>query len=154
LVEENVKLGRYHLGLCVTSNNDPQLISETILEEPMVIVTNATREEKQKLFTIEKSSGTWRALEDKILRHPKLKNYNINHSESFAAIVQMVKEGYGYGLVPLGLAQTMQVPKTNILMTSPALKRQIKLISRKNVANQENVFEFKSLLISLGKDLR
>lgn len=154
LVEENVKLGRYHLGLCITNSNDPQLVSEVILEEPMVVITNSSREEQNNLITIEKSSGSWRALEDKILRHPKLKSYTITHSESFAAIIQMVKEGYGFGLVPLGLAQTMHVPKTNILMLSPSIKRQIKLISRKNVAQQESITEFKNLLISLGKDLR
>ena len=154
LVEENVKLGRYHLGLCITNSNDPQLVSETILEEPMVVVTNSSREEQTHLITIEKSSGSWRALEDKILRHSKLKNFTITHSESFAAIIQMVKEGYGFGLVPLGLAQTMNVPKTNLLMLSPSIKRQIKLISRKNVAQQENITEFKNLLIGLGKDLR
>ena len=154
LVEENVKLGRYHLGLCISSSHDPQMVSETILEEPMVLVTNNNRDENTQLITIEKNSGSWKALEDKILRHPKLKNYKIMHSESFAAIVQMVKEGYGFGLVPMGLAQTMHVPKSNILVLSPNIKRQIKLISRKNIAGLEVISQFKDLLIDLGTDLR
>jgi DNA-binding transcriptional LysR family regulator len=155
LVEENVKLGRYHLGLCISNSHDQQLVSETILEEPMVLVTNnSNREENKNLLTIEKSSGSWRALEDKILRHPKLKNFEITHSESFAAIIQMVKEGYGFGLVPLGLAQTMQVHKGNLLMLSPVLKRQIKLIARKGLAQQETVIEFKNHLLAAAKDLR
>lgn len=155
LVEENVKMGRYHLGLCISSSHDSQITSDVILEEPMVLVTGPhQKEDRPKLFTIEKSSGSWRALEDKILRHPKLKNYELSHSESFAAIIQMVKEGYGYGLVPLGLAQTMNVSKTNILMLTPSIKRPIKLIARKGVAQQEAILEFKDLLIEAAKGLR
>lgn len=155
LVEENVKMGRYHMGLCISSTPDSQMTSEVILEEPMVLITGPhQKEERLQLLTIEKSSGSWRALEDKILRHPKLKNYEISHSESFAAIIQMVKEGYGYGLVPLGLAQTMNVAKTNILMLTPSVKRPIKLIARKGVAQQEAILEFKALLIEAAKSLR
>jgi len=155
LVEENVKMGRYHMGLCISSTQDSQMTSDVILEEPMVLVTGPhQKDDRPPLLTIEKGSGSWRALEEKILRHPKLKNYEIMHSESFAAIIQMVKEGYGYGLVPLGLAQTMNVAKTNILMLSPAIKRPIKLIARKGVAQQDAIIEFKSLLIEAAKSLR
>ncbi|MEQ1722514.1 MAG: LysR family transcriptional regulator [Pseudobdellovibrio sp.] len=151
LVEENVKLGKYHLGLCISSTNDTQMISNTIFEEPLVFLRGQT--ENNKLITIEKSSGTWKAIEDKISKQPKLKNYEWSHVESFAAIVQMVKEGFGNGLVPLGIAQTMQVSKKDILVLTPNIKRQIKLICRKNISQLPVIEEFQKLLKELSSEL-
>ena len=121
LVEENVKLGRYHLGLCISQSNDPQMVSETILEEPMVLVRSSSGNYQNQLITIEKNSGSWKSLEEKVLKHPKLKNQQMTHVESFAAIIQMVREGYGQGLVPLGIAQTMNVPKKDLIVLSPQI---------------------------------
>lgn len=153
LVEENVKLGKYHLGLCITTSHDPQMVATTILEEPLVLLTSDIEIENPKLITIEKNSGSWRDLEDKILRHSKLKGYPLLHVESFAAIVQMVREGFGHGLVPLGIAQTMQMPKKNILILSPNIRRHIKLISRKNIAQLPAIEEFQKQMQALASEL-
>ena len=151
LVEENVKLGKYHLGLCISSSKDPQMSSTPIFEEPLVFLRCQT--ESNQLITIEKGSGTWKALEEKVMRHPKLKNYDFTHVESFAAIVQMVREGFGNGLVPLGIAQTMQLSKKDILVLSPNIKRQIKLISRKNIAQLPVIEEFQNIIKDLASEL-
>lgn len=151
LVEENVRLGRYHLGLCISHTNDPQMVSNVIFEEPLVFLRGKT--ESQQLVTIEKSSGTWRAMEDKIQKHAKLKGYEMLHVESFAAIVQMVQEGFGNGLVPLGIAQTMQVSKKDILILSPQIKRQIKLIARKNIYQLPVILELQKWLSELSQEL-
>lgn len=151
LVEENVKLGKYHLGLCISNSKDPQIISSVIFEEPLVLLRGPI--ESNKLITIEKSSGTWRSLEEKITRHPKLKNFEFSFVESFAAIVQMVKEGYGNGLVPMGIAQTMQLSKKDILVLSPNIRRQIKLIARKNIAQLPTIAEFEKLIKELTGEL-
>ena len=92
-------------------------------------------------------------MDDKISRHPKLKNYELTHVESFAAIVQMVREGFGHGLVPMGIAQTMQLSKKDILILSPNIKRTIKLISRKNVSQLPVIEELQKLLKALAADL-
>ena len=151
LVEENVKLGKYHMGLCISSSKDQQVFSTLIFEEPLVLLRSPT--ETNTLISIEKSSGTWKAIEEKVTRHPKLKSYDFTHVESFAAIVQMVREGFGHGLVPMGIAQTMQLNKKDILMLSPNIKRQIKLISRKNVAQLPVIEDFQKLLKSLATEL-
>ena len=151
LVEENVKLGKYHMGLCISSSKDQQVFSSLIFEEPLVLLRSPT--ETNTLITIEKSSGTWKAVEEKVTRHPKLKNYDLTHVESFAAIVQMVREGFGHGLVPMGIAQTMQLNKKDILLLSPSIKRQIKLISRKNVAQLPVIEDFQKLLKALATEL-
>lgn len=151
LVEENVKLGKYHLGLCISNSKDLQVFSSLIFEEPLVFLRSPT--ETNTLITIEKSSGTWKTIEEKVTRHPKLKNYELTHVESFAAIVQMVREGFGHGLVPMGIAQTMQLNKKDILILSPNIKRQIKLISRKNVAQLPVIEDFQKLLKTLASEL-
>lgn len=154
LVEEHVKLGRYHLGLCISNSNDPQIISTKVIDEPMVLLPNRVQDDSvQPLITIEKNSGSWKSFEDRISTHPKLKNFNLLHVESFAAIVQMVHEGFGNGLVPLGIAQTMRVPKKDILVLSPKIVRTIKLISRKNMALLPAIEEFRSTLIQLASEL-
>lgn len=136
LVEENVKLGRYHLGLCVSPSADNQLVSETIAEESMVLIHNGfdTELPSNTLITIEPNSATWKLLGEKIIKHSKLKNYDFIYVESFAAIVQMVKEGFGHGLVPLGVALTMGAPKKATQLLLPVVKREIKVISRKNIS--------------------
>jgi DNA-binding transcriptional LysR family regulator len=156
LVEENVKLGRYHLGLCISPIHDPQIVSQTIVEEPMVLISSPSAGDKNtdQLLTIEKNSGSWKAIEDKVLKHPKIKNLKIQHSESFAAIIQMVNEGFGNGLVPLGIAQAMNFNKKNTLVLSPNIKRPIKLIGRKNLMQQKHIIELKDLMAKIAKELK
>lgn len=158
LVEENVKLGRYDLGLCITSSSaGGNLYSAKVTEEPLVFIYNKFDEdaadETSKVITIEKNSGTWRGLEDKLLKSSKLKSADFVYVESFAAISQMVKEGFGNGIIPLGMAQHLNIPKKGYSLFSPLISREIKLISRKSVAIQPAIEEFTSHLSELSKGL-
>lgn len=148
LIEENVRLGRYHLGLCVSPTTDSQLVSETISEESMILLSSRfdPEEETKKIITIEPNSATWKAIHEKAIKHAKIKNHELIYVESFAAIVQMVKEGFGHGLVPIGVALTMGAPKKAIHLLLPSIKREIKLISRKNISLLPAV---QSLVVSL-----
>ena len=155
LVEENVKLGRYHLGLCVSPQNENQLITELISEEPLVLLHNKfdPESESKNLITIEPNSATWKVTSEKILKHPKFKNFDFIYVESFSAIVQMVKEGFGHGLVPIGVALTMGAPKKSIQLMLPQIKREIKLISRKNISLLPSVQSFIKSLKETSKEL-
>jgi DNA-binding transcriptional LysR family regulator len=155
LVEENVKLGRYHLGLCVSSDVDKNLISETISEEPMVLLANRFDPTipSNKLITIEQNSATWKAVGDKVLKHPKLKDFEMTYVESFSAIVQMVQEGFGHGLVPMGVALTMGAPKKATQLLIPGVRREIKLISRKNISLLPAIQSFQKSLKETSKEL-
>ncbi len=155
LVEENVKLGRYHLGLCASTPNDNQLVSELISEEPMVLLHNKfdPESDSKKLITIEPNSATWKVVGEKVVKHPKLKNFELIYVESFSAIVQMVKEGFGHGLVPIGVALTMGAPKKSIQLLLPSIKREIRLISRKNISLLPSVQSFLSSLKETSKEL-
>lgn len=155
LVEENVKLGRYHLGLCVSPHIESQLFYEIISEEPMVLLTNRFDPDSPSdtLITIEPNSATWRAIGVDVLKHQKLKNYKLIYVESFSAIVQMVQEGFGHGLVPIGVALTMGAPKKSINLLIPGIKREIKLISRKNISLLPVVESFVRSLKQASKEL-
>ncbi len=155
LVEENIKLGRYHLGLCVSPQVESQLFSEVISAEPMVLLSNRfdPESESDQLITIESNSATWRAIGSDVLKHPKLKNYKLTSVESFSAIVQMVQEGFGHGLVPIGVALTMGAPKKSIHLLIPNIKREIKLLSRKNISLLPTIESFLKALKQTSKEL-
>lgn len=155
LVEENVKLGRYHLGLCVSPNVETQLVYGVVSEEPMVLLSNRfdPESESENLITIEPNSATWRAIGADVMKHPKLKNYKFTYVESFSAIVQMVQEGFGHGLVPIGVALTMGAPKKSIHLLIPNIKREIKLISRKNISLLPVIESFVKALKQTSKEL-
>lgn len=155
LVEENVKLGRYHLGLCVSPHVDSQLIYQTVSQEPMVLLSNRFDPdlESETLITIEPNSATWRAISADATKHSKIKNKKLMFVESFAAIVQMVQEGFGHGLVPIGVALTMGAPKKAIHLLTPNIKREIKLISRKNISLLPVVQSFTEALKETSKEL-
>ncbi len=155
LVEENVKLGRYHLGLCVSPHVDSQLIYQTVSQEPMVLLSNRFDPdlESETLITIEPNSATWRAIGADATKHTKIKNKKLMFVESFAAIVQMVQEGFGHGLVPIGVALTMGAPKKAIHLLTPNIKREVKLISRKNISLLPVVQSFTEALKETSKEL-
>jgi DNA-binding transcriptional LysR family regulator len=155
LVEENVRLGRYHLGLCVSPNPGNSLISQIISEEPMVLLMNKFEvdSEAKKIITIEPNSATWKVIQERITKQSQFKNYEIIYVESFSAIVQMVKEGFGHGLVPIGVALTMGAPRKAIKVLTPSIKREIKLISRKNISLLPIIQEFALCLKQTSEDL-
>ena len=159
LVEENVKLGRYDLGLCISLStaSTGNLFTTKITEEPLVFVYNKfdedTASETSKVITIEKNSGTWRNMEDRLLKNSKVKAADFVYVESFAAISQMVKEGFGNGIIPLGLAQHLNIPKKGFTAFTPAISREIKLISRKSIATQEPIQEFTKQLTELSENI-
>ena len=73
--------------------------------------------------------------------------------ESFAAIVRMVEEGFGNGLVPFGIATTMGAPKKAIQILLPSIKRPIKIISRKSIALLPSIQEFTKTLRETSKEM-
>lgn len=143
LLIENVRLGRYHIGLSTDAPAAKDLIHYPVVDEPMVLVhaagrTKARRE--QPLISIEPSSATWRAIEPQLrLREPQLLARTLIPVETFSATVQMVKAGFGDGLVPLGLALEMQLDR-RCYREVAGVKRHITLVTRKTV-NQLAAFQ-------------
>jgi len=136
LVLESVRLGRYHIGLSTDAPSARDLIHYPVADEPLVLL-RAGREARPArtlpLISIEPGSATWRAIEPQIReRHPELLARAFIPVETFSATVQMVKAGFGDGLVPLGLALEMGLAPATY-RTLPGVKRHISLVTRKTL---------------------
>jgi DNA-binding transcriptional LysR family regulator len=161
LLIENVRLGRYHIGLSTDAPAAKDLIHYPVVDEPMVLINAearpmATRAEarptatrattraraagERPLISIEPSSATWRAIEPQLRRHqPQLLARPLLPVETFSATVQMVKAGFGDGLVPLGIAIEMHLDR-RCYREVEGVSRHIALVTRKTV-NQLAAFQ-------------
>jgi DNA-binding transcriptional LysR family regulator len=113
-----------------------ELLAQTIAEEPMVVVTaqpaRPRRDAPLELMTIEPRSATWASLESRLRGAAGELEVQIGaRLQSFTALVQMARAGFGNALVPLGVATALKVPKGH-LYTFPGdgLTRPISLVGR------------------------
>ena len=152
LLVESVRLGRYHIGLSTDAPAAKDLIHHPIVDEPLVLVHSGARRKPspgQPLISIEPSSATWRAIEPLLRRHqPQLLARSLVPVETFSATVQMVKAGFGDGLVPLGLAIEMHLDR-RCYREVAGVARHITLVTRKTVNQQAG---FQRLMSALRKE--
>jgi DNA-binding transcriptional LysR family regulator len=136
LLLENVRLGRYHIGLSTELPPTRDLIHYPVVEEPLVLVNSGARARSspgQALISIEPSSATWRAIEPQLrVQQPQLLERRLLPVETFSATVQMVKAGFGDGLVPLGIAIEMHLDR-RCYREVAGVRRRISLVTRKTV---------------------
>lgn len=137
LVVESVRLGRYHVGLCTAPPGAGDLIQHELVAEPLVLVhagLGPRADRRRPLITIEPTSATWRAV-GALLRqhHPALIEGRLSPVESFGAALQMVKAGFGDGVVPLGLVTENRLPR-RAFRALPGVERRIALLTRKTIA--------------------
>ncbi|HUH94488.1 MAG TPA: LysR family transcriptional regulator [Casimicrobiaceae bacterium] len=135
LVVESVRLGRYHLGMC-TDADAADLVHHPIVAEPMVLVHSpgtARPSARAPLITIEPSAASWKAIEP-LLRahHRELLGRTLIPVESFGAALQMVRAGFGEGLIPLGLALENRV-QPGCCRRLAGVARPVALLVRKTV---------------------
>jgi DNA-binding transcriptional LysR family regulator len=145
-----VRAGEYALAL-VAGHADiaPDLCAEQLGVEPMVLI--ASRRERPKLrrgksievLTIEPQSATWRSLKEGLqtLKRERGLEFEVVHTlQSFSAIVQMARAGFGHALVPLGIARAMGVTAANIVqLPAPGLARAISIFGRKTAFQRPEV---------------
>jgi len=137
LVVESVRLGRYQLGLCAEMPGAARyLIRLPVVEEAMVLVHAGLGRRPSPslpLITIEPGSATWRAVEPLLRREsPALLRRQRVSVESFAAVLQMARAGFGDGLVPMGVARAAGVDQARC-RTLPGVRRRVTLHARKTV---------------------
>ncbi|HTS22168.1 MAG TPA: LysR family transcriptional regulator [Casimicrobiaceae bacterium] len=136
LVVESLRLGRYHLGLCTAPPAATDLIHHPLVDEPMVVVRprGAPRASPDApLITIEASAASWKAIEPLLrVNHPQLVARVIVPVESFSAALQMVRAGFGDGLIPLGLAREARLDRASYHLL-PSVRRPVALLARKTV---------------------
>jgi len=147
VVLDRLRSGEYMVGICTGSPDaDSDLVSEVIRQEPMVIIPSGLGALKYKngdsldVMTIESRSGAWGSIEENMQR------MNLNRVaslESFFAVAQMALAGFGHGLVPVGVARTLSVPKDKILeLDKSGLTRPVRFVARKSMFSQELVRSF------------
>jgi len=146
LIIENIKLGRYDLGLVTAQNVINDLSLYPVYQEEMVLIGTKGKNILNSILTIEQASATWKELSASLLQHKELQGQTFQFVESFAAAAQMAKAGFGKALVPMGIAKVMGFTPQQIVGLSPKVKRQIQLIGRKSVFENKLVQQFSSNL--------
>jgi DNA-binding transcriptional LysR family regulator len=136
LVIESVRLGRYDIGLCTESLTARDLVQHPLALEPMVLLHAELAPRlarRAPLITIEPTSATWRAIQQQIsTQQPQLLALPRVPVESFSAVVQMARAGFGNGLIPLGLALDLALDH-RCYRRLPGIARRVVLITRKTV---------------------
>lgn len=150
LVIESVRLGRYHIGLSTDYPPAKDLIHYPVIDEPLVLVNSrfgAKTSEETPVISIEPDSATWRSIEPLlVVHHPQLLRRPLVPVESFGATMQMVKAGFGDGLVPLGMVLDIGL-KRQAYRELPGVVRRISLLTRKTVNQLESFARFRDELI-------
>jgi DNA-binding transcriptional LysR family regulator len=142
LVLESVRLGRYDAGLCSELPSAKDLVQDPIVDEPMVLTG---RHLKAPLITIEQTSATWRAILPALRElHPDVLARELLFVESFGAVLQMARAGFGDGLLPLGFAAAMGVRRFHALR---GVTRRVCLMTRKSLALEPAFIAFQQQLV-------
>lgn len=151
LVVESVRLGRYDVGLCTSMPSARDLVQHAITDEPLVFVLSGLGSKWDRelpLITIEQTSATWRVIQPLLrLHHPRLLARELVFVESFGAVLQMLKAGFGNGILPLGLALDMKIPRRSV-RSLPGVVRPIALFTRKSLQEKSSFIGFRDELVS------
>ena len=146
-VLDGIRAGEYMVGICTGfSEAETDVQSEVLHLEPMVIIPSGLKRisyntgDPLEVLTIESRSGAWASIEDDMRR------LNLNRKtslESFFAVGQMAIAGFGHGLVPAGVAETLSVKNTTLLVPDAAsLVRPVRFVARKSMFSRPLVQAF------------
>lgn len=152
-VLDRLRSGEYMVGICTGSSDaDTDLQSEIVRLEPMVIIPSALKPfdycigDPLDVITIESRSGAWASIEEDMRRLRLNRKASL---ESFFSAAQMALAGFGHGLVPVGVAQTLGAPQHKLIrLDGHGLNRPVRFVARKSMFSQQLVQSFhQSILI-------
>lgn len=150
LVIESIRLGRYDIGLCTEAPSAVDLVPHPVVEEPLVLASSglgSRLDRKLPLITIEQTSATWRAIQASLKEHHReLLAGELVFVESFGAVLQMLRAGFGNGLLPLGLALDMRIPRRSFRQL-PGVARRVVLLTRKSLYLEAAFIELREALV-------
>ncbi|MBL4681089.1 MAG: LysR family transcriptional regulator [Pseudomonadales bacterium] len=147
VVLDRIRSGEFMVGVCTGLDSlDTDLQSELLFQESMVLIPSGQKKIKWPVkggldvITIEDQSGAWRSFKD------DAKRLNIRRSvslESFFSVAQMAIAGFGHGLVPIGVANTLKVPKDCVIdLSKQGLSRPVRFVARKSTYSLPIVANF------------
>jgi DNA-binding transcriptional LysR family regulator len=136
-----VRSGEYMLALVAgEERTSAELTRETIAREEMVIVPSGLaklalrRGSDVPVISIEAASSTARALRAPLARLVRERGIRIEPEttvQSYTAVVQLARVGFGHGLVPLPLALALGIPRRALVsLPDPGVQRPIQLVGR------------------------
>ena len=158
VVLDRIRAGEYMVGVCTgVADAEADLQSEIIRLEPMVIIPSGMKRLSYKpkspldVMTIESRSGAWASIEEDMRR---LKLSREASMESFFAVAQMAIAGFGHGLVPVGVANTLGLDKRKLItLDKYGLNRPVRFVARKTMFSRPLVRSFFQLLCDNSKNL-
>jgi DNA-binding transcriptional LysR family regulator len=157
VVLDRIRSGEFMVGVCTGSDDlDTDLQSEVLTHEPMVIIPSAEKkidwrgDTELEVITIEDYSGAWRSFGDEAT---KLHIRRVVALESFFSVAQMAIAGFGHGMVPLGVAETLKVPASCLInLGAQGLRRPVRFVARKSTYALPVVASFyQSVSAELGR---
>lgn len=118
---ERVRSGDYALGVCVDPGAEGDLAGTRLGDEPMVIVPSGPLPPKGEvpIWTIEPRSLTWEAIARRLERHRSPALAVVGRLESFTALVQVARAGFGHAVVPLGVAEALRADVVRLDLARP-----------------------------------
>ncbi len=154
MVLEQLRSGKYELGIITGRQQGTDLVWNLLVEEPMVLVgQKESSRGAETILTIETNSATWKEIGRLILEHQKFKGKKFVYLESFSAAIQMAKAGFGQALVPLGLAKILGFKHNEMVIPSGNIKRQVHFVSRKSLAGIPCVQNFSVAMTDLSSTM-
>jgi DNA-binding transcriptional LysR family regulator len=153
---DHVRSGEYVLALCAGLAEDtPELRSEVIYEEPMVIVPRGldplVLSGTVPVMTIEPHSATWQCIGRRMRVASRSWPFRIEVTQtlqSFSCIAQMARCGLAHGLVPLGIVNALGIPESTVLaLPDRGLTRPVSLVGRRSAFARPAVESFHESLI-------
>jgi len=149
-VLEWLRSGELDVAVCAEGDADPSLVVVPLVEEEMVLVPSGLGTIELRgavpVLTIEPHSLTWAALGPRLVRRERgwgIRLVPTQTLESFPAIVQLARAGFGHGLVPRPLAVAMGVPDGALVpLPAPGLRRAIVVVARHRTLERPAVRAF------------
>jgi DNA-binding transcriptional LysR family regulator len=157
VVLDRIRSGEFMVGVCTGSDTlDTDLQSEVLTMESMVIIPSGLtpfefpKRGELGVITIENYSGAWRSFKDEVQRLRIKREVSL---ESFFSVAQMAIAGFGHGLVPIGVAQTLKVPESCLIdLGQQGLHRPVRFVARKSTYSLPVVASFYQLLAQKFED--
>ena len=151
VVLDRIRSGELMVGLCTGSADaDTDLQSTLVCLEEMVIIParemplNYNVGDALEVITIESRSGAWASIEEDMRRLQLNRTISL---ESFFAVAQMARAGFGHGLVPLGVARTLKIdPNLLKRLGESGLNRPVRFVARKSMYSRPLIKSFYELI--------
>jgi len=161
---DGVRAGEFALAIVAgTVDAATGLFSDHLLDEEMVIIGLPRSPQPGRrsrapalprslaVLSIERRSATFTALTPQLaaLRANGFELEVASELESYAAVVQLGRSGFGPALVPWPLARALGVPRANArALPAPGLRRPVSLVGRKSALSRSAVVAFRDALLA------